>query len=115
MYGYLVYDTAYLVVFYTAVGSPTLLFHHALGLLCCCFGLYFHRLALFGAAIQVTAALCSHTSCVHFCPHPTLNSCAHAGACCLEGDLQCFCALQTFADIAIELLLICCVLRVYFF
>ncbi|KAK9817229.1 hypothetical protein WJX72_011418 [[Myrmecia] bisecta] len=53
MYGYLIYDTLYTLVFYKAVGSPSFILHHALGLVCCCFGLYFNKLALFGIAIEV--------------------------------------------------------------
>lgn len=53
MYGYLLYDTAFTLLFYTAVGSVTFLLHHALGLVCCCFGLYFNKMMLFGTAIMV--------------------------------------------------------------
>ncbi|KAL3163417.1 hypothetical protein ABBQ32_009796 [Trebouxia sp. C0010 RCD-2024] len=53
MYGYLVYDTLFTLVFYPAVGSLVFLLHHCLGLVCCCFGLYFNKMALFGTAIEV--------------------------------------------------------------
>ena len=53
MYGYLLYDTAFTLLFYNAVGSVCFLLHHALGLICCCFGLYFNKMMLFGAAIMV--------------------------------------------------------------
>lgn len=53
MYGYLIYDTLFTLMFYSAVGSLAFLLHHCLGLICCCFGLYFNRLALFGTAIEV--------------------------------------------------------------
>lgn len=53
MYGYLLYDTAFTVVFYNAVGCMSFLLHHALGLVCCCFGLYWNRMMLFGTAIMV--------------------------------------------------------------
>ncbi len=43
MYGYLLYDTAFTILFYRAVGSPSFLLHHGLGLACCCFGLYFNK------------------------------------------------------------------------
>ena len=43
MYGYLIYDTAFAVAFYRAVGSPSFLLHHALGFACCFFGLYFNK------------------------------------------------------------------------
>lgn len=43
MYGYLIYDTAFTLVFYSAVGSPAFLAHHALGLAACAFGLYHNR------------------------------------------------------------------------
>ena len=46
MYGYLVYDTAFTIVFYRAIGSPSFLLHHGLGLACCCFGLYFNKCEL---------------------------------------------------------------------
>ena len=53
MYGYLVYDTIFTLMFYSAVGSLAFVLHHCLGLVCCCFGLYFNKMALFGTAIQV--------------------------------------------------------------
>lgn len=53
MYGYLLYDTAFTLLFYSAVGSLAFLLHHSLGLVCCCFGLYFNKMALFGTAIEV--------------------------------------------------------------
>ncbi|KAK9828043.1 hypothetical protein WJX81_004344 [Elliptochloris bilobata] len=53
MYGYLLYDTAFTLAFYSAVGSPSFLLHHGLGLASCVLGLYGNRMALFGAAIQV--------------------------------------------------------------
>lgn len=40
MYGYLLYDTGFTLLFYPAVGSPSFLAHHALGLAACAFGLY---------------------------------------------------------------------------
>ena len=55
MYGYLVYDTLFTLIFYEAVGTVAFLLHHCLGLICCCFGLYFNKMALFGTAIQVGA------------------------------------------------------------
>ena len=45
MYGYLLYDTAFTLAFYRAIGSPSFLAHHALGLLCCWLGLYYNRCA----------------------------------------------------------------------
>ena len=45
MYGYLIYDTTFTVAFYRVIGSPSFLVHHALGLACCCFGLYFNKCA----------------------------------------------------------------------
>ncbi len=61
MYGYLVYDTAFTVAFYGAVGSLSFLVHHALGLACCCFGLYFNKCAadtspFFRRSSEMTAA-----------------------------------------------------------
>ena len=53
MYGYLIYDTLFTLIFYGAVGSLAFVLHHCLGLTCCCFGLYFNKMALFGTAIQV--------------------------------------------------------------
>ena len=53
MYGYLIYDTIFTLVFYNAVGTVAFLLHHCLGLTCCCFGLYFNKMALFGTAIEV--------------------------------------------------------------
>ena len=53
MYGYLIYDTFFTLMFYEAVGTVAFLLHHCLGLTCCCFGLYFNKMALFGTAIQV--------------------------------------------------------------
>jgi len=53
MYGYLIYDTLFTLMFYEAVGTVAFLLHHCLGLTCCCFGLYFNKMALFGTAIQV--------------------------------------------------------------
>jgi hypothetical protein len=53
MYGYLLYDTLFTLMFYEAVGTVAFLLHHCLGLTCCCFGLYFNKMALFGTAIQV--------------------------------------------------------------
>ncbi len=53
MYGYLVYDTAYLLALYRWIGDPVMIVHHFMGLTCCVFGLYFDRLAFFGMAIQV--------------------------------------------------------------
>lgn len=53
MYGYLIYDTLFTLIFYNAVGSLAFVLHHCLGLICCCFGLYFNKMALFGTAIQV--------------------------------------------------------------
>lgn len=53
MYGYLVYDTLFTLLFWRAVGAWSFLAHHALGLGCCAFGLYYNRMALFGMAIQV--------------------------------------------------------------
>jgi hypothetical protein len=53
IYGYLLYDTVYLLVFYKAVGGATFIFHHALALVCCCVGIYLNSMAYFGAVIQV--------------------------------------------------------------
>lgn len=53
IYGYLLYDMLYLLIFYKAVGGVSFLFHHALALLCCCVGIYLNRMAFFGAVIQV--------------------------------------------------------------
>eukprot|EP00884_Botryococcus_braunii_P022825 jgi/Botrbrau1/9226/Bobra.0028s0022.1 len=39
MYGYLVYDTAYLLALYGWIGDPTMIVHHVMGLTCCAFGL----------------------------------------------------------------------------
>ena len=58
MYGYLVYDTVFTLIFYEAVGTVAFLLHHCLGLICCCFGLYFNKMALFGTAIQVCLCAC---------------------------------------------------------
>ena len=52
-YGYLFFDTIYNLVFYKHVGNPAFLLHHALGFLCCGFGLYKHKVAIFGMLIQV--------------------------------------------------------------
>lgn len=41
--GYLLYDTAFTLLFWRAVGAPAFLAHHALGLACCAFGLYGNR------------------------------------------------------------------------
>jgi hypothetical protein len=43
MYGYLLYDTAFTLAFWRAVGAPAVLAHHALGLACCAVGLYGNR------------------------------------------------------------------------
>ena len=43
MYGYLLYDTAFSLLFWRAVGAPSFLAHHALGLACCAVGLYGNR------------------------------------------------------------------------
>ena len=51
--GYLLFDTVFNLYFYKQVGNVPFLFHHALGFVCCAFGLYFHRLAIFGISIQV--------------------------------------------------------------
>lgn len=53
IYGYLLYDLLYLLVFYKAVGGASFIFHHALALLCACVGIYLNRMAFFGAVIQV--------------------------------------------------------------
>ncbi len=53
IYGYLIFDMLYLLVFYKAVGGASFVFHHALALLCCCVGIYLNRMAYFGAVIQV--------------------------------------------------------------
>lgn len=45
MYGYLLYDTAYTLAFWSAVGSPSFLVHHAVGLAACTFGLYYNKCA----------------------------------------------------------------------
>ena len=47
-YGYIVYDTVY-----EKAGNISFLLHHAIGLVCCCVGLYLRRMAYFGAVIQV--------------------------------------------------------------
>lgn len=57
MYGYLLYDTAYTLLFYRIIGSPSFLFHHLLGLASCWVGLYANRLAFFGVIIQVGSLL----------------------------------------------------------
>jgi hypothetical protein len=51
--GYLVFDTLYSLVFFKHIGSLPFLVHHALGFLCCGFGLYYHKMAVFGMATQV--------------------------------------------------------------
>lgn len=56
MYGYLIYDTAYMLVLYRWVGDPAIIAHHIMGLLCCTFGLYYQSFAIFGMAIQVRPA-----------------------------------------------------------
>lgn len=53
--GYLAYDSLYSLVFFRHIGSITFLLHHALGFICCGFGLYFHRMAIFGMLIQVSS------------------------------------------------------------
>ena len=53
LYGYLLYDTMYTLLFWRSVGSADFLVHHTVALACCAFGLYCGKLALFGMAIQV--------------------------------------------------------------
>ena len=45
MYGYLIYDSLFTAAFYSAVGSPSFVAHHVLGLACCCMGLYHNKCA----------------------------------------------------------------------
>ena len=54
-YGYIVYDTIYEAsrLLYVKAGNASFLLHHAIGLVCCCVGLYLRRMAYFGAVIQV--------------------------------------------------------------
>lgn len=53
IYGYLLYDTLYTLLFYKAVGNASFLVHHVLALVCCCVGIYWNRMAYFGVVIQV--------------------------------------------------------------
>ena len=50
--GYLLFDTLFNCLFYKHVGSMPFLFHHGLGFACCGFGLYHHKMAVFGISIQ---------------------------------------------------------------
>ena len=54
-YGYIIYDTLYEATrtLYEKAGNASFLLHHAIGLACCCVGLYLRRMAYFGAVIQV--------------------------------------------------------------
>lgn len=52
-FGYLLYDTAFMLAFYTHLGSLAFLTHHAVGLVCCTIGLYGHKMAIFGMLTQV--------------------------------------------------------------
>lgn len=54
-YGYIIYDTLYEATrtLYEKAGNASFLFHHAIGMACCCVGLYLRRMAYFGAVIQV--------------------------------------------------------------
>ena len=54
-YGYIIYDTIYEAsrTLYEKAGNASFLLHHAMGLACCCVGLYLRRMAYFGAVIQV--------------------------------------------------------------
>lgn len=45
MYGYLIYDSLFTAAFYGAVGSPSFVAHHVLGIACCCVGLYHNKCA----------------------------------------------------------------------
>ena len=49
------YDTVYEAsrLLYEKAGNASFLLHHAIGLVCCCVGLYLRRMAYFGAVIQV--------------------------------------------------------------
>lgn len=46
MCGYLIYDSLFTAAFYSAVGSPSFVAHHVLGIACCCMGLYHNKCAL---------------------------------------------------------------------
>ena len=72
MYGYLIYDTAFTAAFYGAVGSPSFLVHHALGLACCCFGLYFNKCA--AKAQDWNAPCCCIGSCSRACASPAARA-----------------------------------------
>ena len=54
-FGYIVYDTIYEAsrTLYEKAANASFLLHHAIGLACCCVGLYLRRMAYFGAVIQV--------------------------------------------------------------
>ena len=56
-YGYILYDTAFSIAFYRHVGSIAFLVHHSLALVCCAFGLYHGKMAVFGMFTQVSVLL----------------------------------------------------------
>ena len=53
--GSLLFDTIFNLVFYKHIGNLPFLFHHGLGFVCCTFGLYYHKMAIFGISIQACA------------------------------------------------------------
>ena len=87
MYGYLIYDTSFTLVFYRAVGSPSFLVHHVLGLACCCFGLYFNKCErtpvdrhIFAGMFTVDC-LCDDLLCYLSPPGPRVHQCLTLAHC----------------------------------
>lgn len=55
-FGYLLYDTAFSLVFYRYTGSLAFLIHHGLGFAACYIGLSLQKMAFFGMLTQVRLA-----------------------------------------------------------
>lgn len=53
LFGYLLYDTLYSLLFFSLRSGAAFLVHHIVGLAGCALGLYLNKLALFGMAIEV--------------------------------------------------------------
>jgi hypothetical protein len=91
MYGYLLYDTAFTLVFWRAVGAPAFLAHHALGLACCAFGLYYNRCWLGG--LPKAFGSCSCLQMVTPITTPWASPAAHSGCTATDaGDQHCIAA-----------------------
>ncbi|KAI7842849.1 hypothetical protein COHA_003594 [Chlorella ohadii] len=57
--GYLVYDTAYSLAFFSLRSGAVMLAHHLVGIAGCVIGVYANKLALFGMAIEVFFESCN--------------------------------------------------------